>query len=236
LSYIVYIALCCCPLFTDDVQEECWAQGGGQEGGGPKRGQGRGKECAAAAYDSADIEAWAAITEIEWEGEDREDQQTAAAANSARTSQGVESKLYDSGTSHHMSPFCHRFITYHPIEPRPITAANKRVFYAVRMGDLQIQVPNGESSSSVTLKDVLHAPDMALTIVSIGRITKSGCAVTFEDNVCRIKRGGKIIGVVPASVNGLYRIDHSEMAGSASTDVPLSSLHRHLGHISADAI
>jgi hypothetical protein len=135
-----------------------------------------------------------------------------------------------------MSPFRHRFITYHPIEPRPITAADKRVFYAVGMGDLQIQVPNGESSSSVTLKDVLHAPDKALTIVSIGCITKSGCAVTFEDDVCRIKRGGKIIGVVPASMNGLYRVDHLEMAESASTDVPLSSLHRHLGHISADAI
>jgi hypothetical protein len=61
------------------VQKECWARGGGQEGGGPKRGQGRGKERAAAAYNSTDIEAWVAITEIQWEGEDREDQQTAHA-------------------------------------------------------------------------------------------------------------------------------------------------------------
>ena len=218
------------------VQEDCWAKGGGQEGGGPKRGQGRGKERAAAADDSADIEAWAAITEIEWEGEGEESQQAAAAASGARTSKEVESELYDSGASRHMSPFRHRFITYHPIDPRPITAADKRVFYAVGMGDLQIEVPNGESSSSVTLKDVLHAPDMALTIVSIGRITKSGCAVTFEGDICRIKRGGKTIGVVPASANGLYRVDHSEMAGSATTDVSLLSLHRRLGHISADAI
>ena len=218
------------------VQEDCWAPGGGQEGQGPQRGQGRGKERAAAAHDSADIEAWAAMTEIEWEGEGDDQQAAAAAASSARTSQGVESELYDSGASRHMSPFRHRFITYHPIDSLPITAADKRVFYAVGMGDLQIEVPNGESSSSVILKDVLHAPDMALTIVSIGRIARSGCAVIFEDDVCRIKRGGKIIGVVPASANGLYRVDHLEMAGSATTDVSLLSLHRRLGHISALAI
>ena len=77
------------------------------------------------------------------------------------------------------------------------------------MGDLQIRVPNGESFTPVILKDALYAPEMALTIVSIGRITKAGCAVTFEGDSCTIKNHTcKLIGVVPASINGLYKVDH----------------------------
>ncbi|KAI0043512.1 hypothetical protein FA95DRAFT_1498499, partial [Auriscalpium vulgare] len=57
----------------------------------------------------------------------------------------MEAELYDSGASRHMSPFRHRFTTYRAIDPRPITAADKRVFYAIGVGDLSIDVPNGQS-------------------------------------------------------------------------------------------
>ncbi len=219
------------------IRADCWAKGGGKEGQGPTRGgRDSGNESTAAAQAEPDIEAWAAIEEVEEErmvGE--EDQQYAAiAASDARTSGGVESELYDSGASRHMSPFRHRFVSYRPIDPRPITAADKRVFYAVGTGDLQVEVPNGESSSSVVLRDVLHAPDMALTIVSISRITKAGCAVSFEGDACKIKnKAGKVIGVVPASANGLYRVDHSVVAGAAIETVSLLTLHMlRFGHVS----
>ncbi len=164
-------------------------------------------------------------------------QHVVIAASSACTSRGVKSELYNSGASCHMSPFQHHFVSYHSIDPRPITAADKQVFYAVGLGDLQIEVPNGESSSSVILKDVLHTPDMALTIVSISRITKTGCAVSFEGDACKIKsKAGKIIGIVPASANGLYRVDHSVIARAAIETVSLLTLHRRLGHISPAAI
>ena len=135
-----------------------------------------------------------------------------------------------------MSPFHHKFITYRPIDPCPITATNKRIFYAVGMGDLQIEVPNGESSKPITLKDTLHAPDMALTVVSISRIAKAGCSVSFEGNTCKIKQGQKTLGIVPVTPNGLYRVDHAETAASAIEAISLLSLHRCLGHIAADSI
>jgi len=150
---------------------------------------------------------------------------------------GAESELYDSGASRHMSPFRHRFLSYREIEPRPITAADKRVFYATGMGDMSIKVPNGESFTTVTLRDVLHAPDMALTIVSISRITKAGYIVAFEGNACRVTdKQGKTVGVVRATANGLYKVDHTETAGAAIEALPLASLHRRLGHIAPDAI
>ncbi len=78
---------------------------------------------------------------------------------------------------------------------------------------------------------------MALTIVSISRITKMGCAVSFEGDACKIKsKASKIIGVVPTSANGLYRVDHSVVAGAAIETISLLTLHRQLGHISPAAI
>jgi hypothetical protein len=79
----------------------------------------------------------------------------------------VETELYDSGASQHMSPARDKFISYRPIEPRAIRAADKCVFYAIGAGDLQINVPNGTTTSNVLLKDALYAPEIGVTIVSV---------------------------------------------------------------------
>jgi hypothetical protein len=98
-------------------------------------------------------------------------------------------------TFEHVSNYYHR-----AIPPRSIMAADKRTFYAVGTGDLKIEVPNGESLTPILLKDVLHAPDMGITIVSISRIAKAGYAVTFKDNACQIRnKSDRVVGTIPAS-------------------------------------
>ena len=72
----------------------------------------------------------------------------------------------------------------------PITAANNHSFYAVSMGDLEIDVPNGALLTKVLLCNALYAPDLGLTVVSISCIVKAGCTVEFEDGMCKIKRDG----------------------------------------------
>jgi hypothetical protein len=37
--------------------------------------------------------------------------------------------------------------------------------------DLWVEVPNGKSSTSMILKDILHAPNMANTVISINWIS-----------------------------------------------------------------
>jgi transposase InsO family protein len=184
---------------------------------------------------AADIEAWAAIEEIESDNPD-----IPAACISAQVHQPkVETELYDSGASRHMSPFRHRFKNYRSIPPHAITAANKRTFYAIGTGDLQVEVPNGSSTTPVLLRDTLHAPDMALTIISIGRITSAGSTVTFENAACKIKnKAGKVIGNIPASKSGLFKVEHSYLAVDPTPVVQINihELHRRLGHISANAI
>jgi len=113
------------------IKAHCWAKGGGDEGGGPKRKpKNSNKSNAAATSETPEIEAWPAI--------DKNDK-----GNIPRVpiiaAQGVteiQSELYDSGASRHMSPFRKQFLTYKQIEARPITAANNKVFHAIGMGDL----------------------------------------------------------------------------------------------------
>jgi len=101
------------------------------------------------------------------------------------------------------------------------------VFYTVGTGDLRIEVPNGKSSTPILLKDVFHAPDMGITVVSIDRITKAGYLVVFQAGTCKIKRpNGTVIGTIPASANGLYKVERSYAASAALERVSLPTLHR----------
>ncbi|KAJ3489198.1 hypothetical protein NLJ89_g11551 [Agrocybe chaxingu] len=146
-------------------------------------------------------------------------------------------ELYDSGASRHMTPFRDRLINYIPIDARPITAADKRIFHAVGKGDLRIQIPNGKTTTVILLRDVLYAPSMGLTIVSISRIAAAGCAALFRSNFCRIfDSKDRRIGHIHISPNGLYRVEHGEVASSASTTtMTVEDLHQRMGHISHDA-
>jgi hypothetical protein len=181
-----------------------------------------------------EIEAWAAIDECE------DDDAIPHIPVMAAEIFARQSKLYDSGASCHMSPYCKQFITYHKISTCPITAANNEIFHAIGMGDLEIQVSNGEALTKVLLKDALHAPDLCLTVVSIGCIIKAGYAVEFINDHYNIKRGpdGPIIGQIPATQNGLFRTEHTFAAADLISAEPMDilTLHRRLGHISVDAI
>ena len=221
-------------------KSDCWAKGGGKEGQGPKRGKST-KDEAAPAKDEQETEAWAAMEYAEDPSEESWTDIAAAAAGGSpaqtEVRSGAVTELYDSGASRHMSHLRDRFVSYRAIPPRPIQAADKRTFYAVGTGDLKIEVPNGTSRTPILLKDVLHAPDMGLTIVSISRIAKAGYSVTFKDKACQIKnKSGKTIGEIPASQNGLYKVDRVYAATTPEERVDLVTLHRRLAHIAPNTI
>ena len=103
------------------IKVDCWAKGGGKEGQGPKRKGQKDKDSAASAEQSQsqpqpDIEAWVVIEEVS--GEDTNQRSFAS-------KRYTEGKLYDSGTSCHMSPFHSQFISFQPIPPHPILTADK---------------------------------------------------------------------------------------------------------------
>ena len=136
-----------------------------------------------------------------------------------------------------MSPFCKHFITYQSILLCTITTADKWTFYAIGTGDLQIEVPNGQSTTKVLLQDALHAPDMGVTIVSISWITNAGCTVSFEKDTCTIRnQHGVTIGIIPPSSNGLYKVECTYVAAASAECIDLLMLHQCLGHIAPSTI
>jgi hypothetical protein len=119
-------------------------------------------------------------------------------------------------------------------------AADKRLFFASRIGDLRIRVPNGESSyTPVILCDALYTPEMALRVVSIGRIAKAGLTVAFEGNSCKITNSKRsVVGMIPSNANGLYKVEHACAATVqvAAEVIDIQTLHRRLGHVALDTV
>src|SRR5271156_5223656 len=108
----------------------------------------------------------------------------ATLANSVSST--LETELFDSGASRHMSPYRHKFINFFPIQKRVLTAADGGTFDAIGKGDMFITMPNGQTTTRILLKDVLYAPKMGVTLVSIGKIDVAGYASLFHKNCLRI--------------------------------------------------
>ena len=150
----------------------------------------------------------------------------------------AEVDLYDSGTTRHMSGFFHRLFNYIETEPVPIVTADKRTFQAIGKGDMYVYLPNRDKSNSrILLRDVLYAPKMGITLVSISRIAGAGSTVVFTGNVCRIyTKNREIIGEIKVK-GGLYRVFMSgSKVGAYAADtnqvLSINELHRRMGHVS----
>ena len=143
---------------------------------------------------------------------------TGAVITGTAETRKAESDLYDSGASRHMTPFHHRLINFTTIESRPIQAADKRTFHAIGKGDMHIEIPNEGRTTTILLKDVLYAPNMGLTIISISRVAAAGYSTLFQSNFCRIFDAKQTqIGHIHVTSNGLYRVDHEESVSAVST-------------------
>jgi hypothetical protein len=103
---------------------------------------------------------------------------------------------------------------------------------------MYVNMPNrNRSNSRILLKDVLYAPSMGVTLVSISRITNSGSTVVFSGDFCRIYNMGKtLIGEIKVK-GGLYRVYYPRNGAEgysalANEMLTLDELHRRLGHVS----
>src|SRR5712672_2179891 len=141
------------------------------------RGNATGQRSAATVEQTPD-EAWATIEIAEEQEWAKLSPHVAALVASQKS--GMIWDVYDSGASQHISPIQERFVTYESIAPRPIMSSNSQVFHAIGQGDIYVDVPNGATYSKVLLRNALHMPDMAFTVVSLGRVMKAGYLVEFD--------------------------------------------------------
>jgi len=144
-------------------------------------------------------------------------------------------ELYDSGSTCHISLYKDKFTSLTDIPPKSFSATNKQSFNATAVGDLVIDVPNGYDTTKLTLTEVLFSPAVGYTLVSIGHLDQLGYSVTFADGTCTIRSpDDDVIGRMPKSQAGLYRVIHTggDDSANAVETVTVMELHRRMGHIS----
>jgi len=96
---------------------------------------------------------------------------------------------------------------------------------------------SGASRHMSPFWDALHAPEMGLTVVSVGCITNAGYSVAFEGNTCKIKNQSRtLIGSIPSTTNNLYKVEQVNVAITMPEQVNLYTLHHQLGHITPNSI
>ena len=83
-------------------------------------------------------------------------------------------KTFNSGTSHHISPYQDNFATLSAIAPQTLHAANKGIFTTIGIGELVTDIPNGVDVSQLQLTEVLYSPEVGYTLIPIGWLDKRG--------------------------------------------------------------
>ena len=79
---------------------------------------------------------------------------------------------------------------------------------------------------NVMLKDTLYAPDIAFTLISIGKCDDAGYQTVFAQQKCIVKdSNGKILFEVP-KFHGLYQLDHELAQAMACPCLPAAEIHR----------
>jgi hypothetical protein len=153
-------------------------------------------------------------------------------------------KLYDSGSTEHLSPYCDQFTSYQDIPAKSFTAANEQSFDAIGSGNMIIEVPDGVNASKLTLTEVLYSPEIGYTLISVGHLDEAKLTATFGQGKCEIHAAdGECIGAVFKSSKGLYCVGHESVdltldgdsTNFATNRVTALEAHRLFGHIAPSA-
>ena len=99
---------------------------------------------------------------------------------------------------------------------------------------MRVSMPVGKSTTMIILKDVLYAPKMGVTFISIGKIDAAGYAALFHKSQLQIflpMKGRKLLAQIPM-VNGLYRVEHQGEAHLAvAVDLEVVSIESVRGQV-----
>jgi hypothetical protein len=209
------------------TKEQCWAKGGGSEGQGPKQHQKK---------DSQKKKGKEKAHTVEESGSSLGDDNNVAFMNSETTfisKNGSEiTHILDTGASAHMTPHKNLLKNYHVFKmPKCISAANKGIFNALGVSTMILpEQINGKNK--IIVKYMLYAPDIAFTLISIGKCDNAGYKMTFVGQKCIIKNKNSMILLQAPKYCGLYQVDHQPTQFTMNLCLDPFDMHKQLGHIS----
>jgi hypothetical protein len=145
-------------------------------------------------------------------------------------------ELYNSGCTHHISPYHDDFMSLVDIPPKTFHAANKQHFSAVGIGELTIDIPNGVDASKLSLTEVLYSPEVGYTLISVGKLNELRYSIMFANGKCTIRApSGDKVGEVSKAGSSLYRMVHEHDSAQAAVEmILLDQFHCRMGHIAPE--
>ena len=201
-------------------KKDCWMNGGGQEGKGPR--QIRQKKTA--------------NTASKENPESKERNEFLLSVTTNGNMKGNVVTIIDSGASDHM--FTHRelFVTYEPISEVKVNLADNSSTKAIGKGNIKII----QGSSTVILRNVLHVPNLTKNLISVNRMLQiDDVKVRFEKEECIVELNKKVI-LKAQLMNGLYEVkkQKTELANTVQVKKgkPLMEWHRTLGHMNCNDV
>ena len=94
-----------------------------------------------------------------------------------------------------------------------------------------VYAPNSLKPTKICLRNVLYAPNMGCTLISISQIDQAGYSVAFQNGKCVIwNQRDQIVAQIPRS-NGLYRVEETSFYALSAETRTLDELHRRHGHV-----
>lgn len=134
----------------------------------------------------------------------------------------------DSGATRHMTPY-DDLIDNKKSESDKITAANGAKIDVTGIGKGKMTFGDGY----VSVKNVMHVPDLAVNLLSVSQIVKGGNSVLFNSDGCTVynDKSEKVLSC--KTTGGVYRInsdDNENKCFMAKNKVSALTWHRRLGH------
>jgi hypothetical protein len=135
--------------------------------------------------------------------------------------------VLDSGANVHLVDNKSTLTNYFTLLSNIGTADSATSMKSIGKGDLII-------NSKITLEDVYHCPNAAMSLLSVYQLTKLGLTVTFDNAKCTVTRNNEVV-LLGIQENGLYvyRLTSHSIAYLAINQktTRMDLFHARMGHI-----
>jgi hypothetical protein len=148
----------------------------------------------------------------------------------------------DSGANRHLTPYKSLLSNLREEEtPTTITFGNNTTVRAAGVGDVIFWTRQEGQWNRLKLNNVLYVPEAAFNLFSVKRSTSMGATVEFNNDMCIVKKDGKVKLEATAHGNDLYCFEARYNLGAVALAARATSKwetaelwHRRLGHLGYD--
>lgn len=139
--------------------------------------------------------------------------------------------VIDTGASLHVTSRKEFFTSYTPGDFGVLKMGNDGLVSVIGMGDVSLVSNNG---TKLTLKDVRHAPDVRLNLISAGKLDDEGFCNTFSEGQWKLTKGSLVVarGKKSSNLYLMQALTSRETVNVTLNDNSTELWHKRLSHMS----